>query len=50
MAALIPGLDNNITLAIFGAGTALFVVAMRIFYKGLKLNKNKEKTEPILLS
>ena len=46
MAALIPGLDNNITLAIFGAGTVLFVIAMRIFYKGLKIKKSKEKTEP----
>jgi len=39
---LIPGLDNTITVAIFGLGTILFVISMRIFYKSMKAKKDKE--------
>ena len=42
MPQMIPGLDDSLTVALFGLGTAIFVIAMRIFYKGLKLKKVKE--------
>ena len=40
---LIPGMDNNLVVAIFGIGTGLFIAAMGMFYKTLKRKRLSKK-------
>ena len=43
---MIPGMSDFMTVSLFALGTGIFVLAMGIFYKGLKAKKAKEKLNP----